>query len=149
MKTYKDVVPTEWCNQTVSRATCREQDLIPVFANLIDEFVKQGGEPREDWAELKEEIDALCAKDDDDPEWISDNTSWLLNEELFSTLENMAPAGYYFGAHEGDGSDFGFWSYCDKEQGGWCDNCPHADNPDLCPESDGDMIFPSNITGTN
>lgn len=30
-------------------------------------------------------------------------------ENLFDTLNYIAPEGYYFGAHEGDGSDFGFW----------------------------------------
>jgi hypothetical protein len=30
--------------------------------------------------------------------------------ELMDDLERLAPEGYYFGAHPGDGSDFGFWS---------------------------------------
>jgi hypothetical protein len=28
---------------------------------------------------------------------------------LHEKLEELAPYGYYFGAIEGDGSDFGFW----------------------------------------
>lgn len=36
-------------------------------------------------------------------------------EDLFKALEGLAPSGMYFGAHEGDGSDFGFWY--DTEEG--------------------------------
>jgi hypothetical protein len=32
-----------------------------------------------------------------------------LLESLFDTLDNYSPEGYYFGAHPGDGSDYGFW----------------------------------------
>ncbi len=30
-------------------------------------------------------------------------------EDLEDLLNSYAPPGHYFGAHEGDGSDFGFW----------------------------------------
>ena len=32
-----------------------------------------------------------------------------LLESVMAVLETYAPAGHYFGAHPGDGSDFGFW----------------------------------------
>lgn len=37
-------------------------------------------------------------------------------DAVYDSLTVIAPDGYYFGAHEGDGSDFGFWedpSYLD------------------------------------
>tara|TARA_Y100000310_G_scaffold343680_1_gene452443 strand:- start:1457 stop:1825 length:369 start_codon:yes stop_codon:yes gene_type:complete len=39
--------------------------------------------------------------------------AWDL-EDLFDLLDEFAPPGYHFGAHEGDGSDFGFWK--DEEE---------------------------------
>lgn len=39
---------------------------------------------------------------------------WYL-ECLFDTLGDLAPEGLYFGAHEGDGSDFGFWHVLDED----------------------------------
>lgn len=32
-----------------------------------------------------------------------------LIEDLCSHLNEFAPEGHYFGSHEGDGADFGFW----------------------------------------
>lgn len=30
-------------------------------------------------------------------------------DEMFDALNEFSPEGHYFGAHEGDGSDFGYW----------------------------------------
>lgn len=40
--------------------------------------------------------------------WDSDQARYLL-EEITETLEAHAPEGYWFGAHPGDGADFGYW----------------------------------------
>ena len=44
----------------------------------------------------------------------SDDAAGLL-ESLFDMLEGCSPEDYYFGAHPGDGSDYGFWKM-DKDK---------------------------------
>ena len=39
----------------------------------------------------------------------------LVWEDLFNAMKTIAPKGYYFGATEGDGSDFGFWEICPED----------------------------------
>lgn len=41
-----------------------------------------------------------------------------LLDEVVRRLDNLAPEGYYFGALEGDGADFGFHKSPDSEEGG-------------------------------
>lgn len=36
-------------------------------------------------------------------------------DEMAEILENLAPEGYYFGASEGDGSDFAIWPIAEEE----------------------------------
>tara|TARA_Y100000310_G_scaffold275814_1_gene292541 strand:+ start:92 stop:355 length:264 start_codon:yes stop_codon:yes gene_type:complete len=50
----------------------------------------------------------LALVKDDDPYW-TDGSADMDLEELCDVLNDLAPGDHYFGAHEGDGSDFGFW----------------------------------------
>ena len=86
---------------TVSDGTLRPEDLIPVFA---DEYVRLSGDTGKVklfHKHVKEYHESTCHC------WM-DNLQWDL-EVLFDLLNGLAPEGYYFGAHEGDGADFGFW----------------------------------------
>lgn len=95
---------------TVSEATMRPEDLIPAFTEVLEQY----------WPEKAKELadeysDIYAAMDGDDDVYLSelDGTDWLL-DSLFDALEEIAPDGFTFGAHPGDGSDYGFWavSHC-------------------------------------
>lgn len=44
-----------------------------------------------------------------DCETAGDLLTWLWCEDIFDRLNELAPNWCYFGSHEGDGADFGFW----------------------------------------
>ena len=97
---------------TVSHGTMRPQDLIPAFWSAIQTLDPECTLP--EWFKSSKFKDApvLAFEDDGHAFWGSD---WgelrvvEILEELEERLNSVAPDGYYFGAHEGDGSDFGFW----------------------------------------
>ena len=92
-------------SKVVSEATLRVQDLIPAFLSALRER-----DPTI-YAQImiSNAIPAYAFDDDEDDWWQSDEAHILL-EELFDALNETAEEGEYFGAHEGDGCLFGFWS---------------------------------------
>ena len=83
---------------TVVRGTMLEEDLIPAFLDELERLDPKRASSY--WDEIPE--------DPDSDWWDSDEASWML-EELFDVLSEYAPPFVYFGANEGDGSDYGFW----------------------------------------
>ena len=53
------------------------------------------------------EVQDLC-DDELDNTWL--NRGYELVQDLQSALNWLASEGFYFGAHHGDGADFGWWS---------------------------------------
>lgn len=97
---------------SISRATMRPADLIPTFSAelraLIEMEVSESpSTARVDFA-LVDEADTITDYD-------SEEASGVL-EELFDALNEYAPEYGYFGAHPGDGADYGFWLHEDWEQ---------------------------------
>ncbi|HYW24877.1 MAG TPA: hypothetical protein VE953_11985 [Terriglobales bacterium] len=78
----------------ISSGTLHPDHLIPAFIGALPEA--QRAPYQERWDAIGRGMDTWEAKD------------WLL-EDLYDALNDLAPEGCYFGAHEGDGSDFGFW----------------------------------------
>jgi hypothetical protein len=91
---------------SISHGTMRAEDLIPAFADALRELCGDNA----DHVKLCNEADAIDFNLDVDT-LVKDGTLAIL-EELFDALDEYAPAYGYFGAHEGDGSDYGFWP-CD------------------------------------
>ena len=106
---------------TVSHGTMRSEDLIPAFIDtlmMIHDDLKLGNDECKEKAneinlsvqEIKMRLqNEVSKKDYFRSEMVDYDT-----EELFDLLNEVAPEGYYFGAHPGDGSDFGFWEYEDE-----------------------------------
>lgn len=92
-------------DRSVSSGTLKSEDLIPKFLGVLktygkdkyDEYIKENPEV-EDWKNLDEETMG----------WVVDELTDLLNE--------IAPDGCYFGASDGDGADFGFWSMSNESK---------------------------------
>lgn len=78
---------------TVVSATLRPEDLVPAF---LEEMERLGL----DTAGYRERASGL--------DFETEEALFLL-DELFDALNRAAPEGLYFGAHIGDGSDFGWW----------------------------------------
>lgn len=96
---------------SVSHATHRPQDLLPAFLGTLKVVSP------EYYAIVIEEFHWLEDGDtEDNPFWETEECADLINS-LIETLDQFAPAGMYFGAHEGDGSDFGYWKSSDYLEG--------------------------------
>ncbi len=89
---------------SISSGTMRPEDLIPAFLSAMKDEMLAG--PRiKGHAKLWREIDKRSDKAD---YYESEDADWDL-EALFDALQEYAGPYFYFGAHEGDGADYGFW----------------------------------------
>ena len=93
---------------SVSHGTLLTEDLLDAFAGELELLVNrnakawrsdEGGKRRDKYMKLVGD-----AREVDDKE---DAAEIII--DLMDALQEFAPQGVFFGAHEGDGSDFGFW----------------------------------------
>ena len=96
---------------TISHGTLRPQDLLEAFADELDRL-----EPDHDLAVEARAVLALVNAKWSILDDMADAVSGLLGEMQDALSEN-APPYCYFGSHEGDGSDFGFWPSLDAIEG--------------------------------
>ena len=88
--------------RSVICGTMRPADLIPAFIEELEDL------DDEEVAKLRARIPYAAVWNADHSFWSGDEAYELL-EELFDALHYYAEEGLYFGAHPGDGSDYGFW----------------------------------------
>jgi hypothetical protein len=99
---------------TLIHGTLRDEDLLAAFADELERL------DTGHYGEIKEARALLAIGADEWSEEQREYAGWLINEILITALNDYAPPHTYFGAHEGDGSDFGYWptwSYVDGD--GW------------------------------
>jgi hypothetical protein len=95
---------------SISSGTLRNEDLIPTFLNEIAYHTPSKARKINRDSDLVKILDAI-GENDQIPEDLQEIASFILNEDIFDTLNEIAyKMPYcYFGAHPGNGSDFGFW----------------------------------------
>lgn len=111
---------------SVSSGTMRTEDLISAFMDALDvirEEISLPGpttETTEETEARKAEAqkidfllggieDMMTVAEDEGRDYYETEGSEFDLEELIETLNYYAPLYCYFGAHEGDGADYGFW----------------------------------------
>jgi len=98
---------TPTINESISHGTLRTQDLLPAFIDAVRDYAPSHYEAIM-VAPFSFIPDHVLDEGDDAEWWDSEEARWKL-DELTDILNEHAPDGCYFGSHEGDGSDFGFW----------------------------------------
>jgi hypothetical protein len=86
---------------TISHGTHIAADLIPDFVDVLKEYNSSFTLPEE----IQDALNRLTDEEVGDDDLLDE----YLNDILFDEMNAIAPPYAYFGAHEGDGSDFGYW----------------------------------------
>lgn len=97
---------------SVSSGTLRPEDLIPCFVELLNELKEQESlskSPNKDlYSSLDDVLGPMERRIELDGYYESEESNHDL-DWLFGLLDAYAPPFSYFGAHVGDGCDYGFW----------------------------------------
>ena len=96
-------------NQSLSHGTMRNEDLLQTFARSLDGALEEEGAKQHWHNKIVQEAFALVQQYSDAPDSVDEETASDVVNSLFDALNCYAPENTYFGAHEGDGSDYGFW----------------------------------------
>jgi len=92
----------------VSEGTLRPQDLIPAFFSTL-KYLNE-----EDYNDLLKEYPEFADIEEELTPIQIDLVGEVL-DDLYCRLNENAPQGTCFGAHEGDGALFGFWEFPREE----------------------------------
>jgi hypothetical protein len=96
---------------SISSGTLRTEDLLVAFADELEHHVQRNAE---EWCsrrgrKRRDELLALVTETRDGSIEDEGDLADAVLEELQDALGEFAPPYTYFGAHEGDGADFGYW----------------------------------------
>ena len=105
---------------SISQGTLGTEDLLSAFISELEWQVSRNGDyfsrpenfgDRDKLANLIGDAQDCFAEEDGNEidESKEDEASELVNETLMDALNSFAGPYCYFGSHEGDGSDFGYW----------------------------------------
>lgn len=86
---------------SISHGTMRPQDVLPALLDALREYDEDA------YSQCMNLIPAHAAEDENADWWTEEAPDHI--DALFNALNDCAPSGLYFGAHPGDGSDYGFW----------------------------------------
>jgi hypothetical protein len=88
---------------SVSSGTMRKEDLMPVFVNELLAIDPENQVASMIWAKYSE------YEEDDETYWNLEESDYDL-DDLFEEFNHVCDVPYiYFGAHPGDGADYGYW----------------------------------------
>jgi hypothetical protein len=101
----------------VSEATLRTEDLLPAFLSALDDVLEAStflpGADAPERVRRVGEVQSLLGEIErrmDGEGYYGSDVAECDLEAVTELLEEYAPEGLYFGAHEGDGACFGFWA---------------------------------------
>jgi hypothetical protein len=93
--------------------------LIEAFSSEL-EMLDAEGEYTSLLKESQEILETIQEEDDSFTEDQQETADYIV-EELFDALDTFSPPFCYFGAHEGDASDYGFWPSDDAIENEVCE----------------------------
>lgn len=94
----------------ISEATLLNSDLLAASKNVIDHFNLKPKFKKE----LEEILNHEAKEINYDPK-LSEQASYLFNEDIFNYFNEISPAKFIFSSHPGDGSCFGFFKYSEED----------------------------------
>jgi hypothetical protein len=101
---------------SVLHGTLKSTELVEAFANELEHQVTRNAEAwrGEAGGAVRNELMSLVAEAREfDPERLDpravESQAADIVDALTEELQMFAPDGHYFGAHPGDGADFGYW----------------------------------------
>lgn len=98
-------------NVSISHGTHRPVDLIDSFLYAVNDLDTEGIFLNDICIKAGKTFRLFCILDQNNqyPSPRLYERAGYVIESLTDALNTFAPEGFYFGAHPGDGSDFGFW----------------------------------------